>query len=130
MKKVKVTSKKMFGVVKWARNATAGTLTQPTISSLAQRGRAELATTANSKAEVMYEAHFSSISEVLTGDIENYVYSELMLDDDPISIREIKRAAHKTAPDKTSKQNDYTNRIIRKLIDMEAEQIRSLFERC
>lgn len=53
-----------------------------------------------------------------------------MIDGAPLSVREIKLATYKAAPDKAPGQNGYTNRIVRKLIDGGPEQVRSLFERC
>lgn len=130
MQNVKHTFKKLFEIIKRTKNAIANTLTQFTISSLIQRERIDLTITTKNKTKIMYEAHFSLFSKIFTNDIKNYTYSKFMFDDDSLSIRKIKHAIYKTTSNKTSKQNNYINRIIRKFVNTKAKQMRSLFERC
>lgn len=58
MQNVEQSSRGLFRTAKWARNAVAGTLTQATIPPLIKPGSFNIATTAQDKAEVMFQAHF------------------------------------------------------------------------
>ena len=130
MQESEQTPKRLFEATKWARNTIADTLTQRTIPPLHKRGQPELATTTQEKAKIMFQTHFPSPSKVSMNDTENFNYPSPIDDDAPLSLREIRQATYKAAPDKAPEQTDYTNRIIRMLVNGAPEQIRSLFERC
>jgi len=130
MQNVEQSSRGLFRTAKWARNAAAGTLTQATIPPLAKPGCSDTATTAQDKAEVMFQAHFPPPPEVPMLDTIGFEYPPSVEDGAPLTHREIKRAAYKAAPDKAPGHTGYTNRIMRRLVDGAPEQIRSLFERC
>lgn len=123
-------SKRLFNNAKWARNAVAGTLTQAMIPPLKQGDG--MATTAEQKAEVMFQTHFppSSPSTLSAEDFSSYDYPQPMKEDGPIIEREIVRAIYKAAPDKAPDVNGVTNRALRHFIEIAATQKRSLFERC
>lgn len=130
MKDAEQSSKRLFGAAKWARNAAAGTLTQATIPPLARQGRPDIATTAQEKAEIMFQTHFPPPPEVSMQDTEDFEYPPLVDDGPLLTLREIRRATYKAAPDKAPGQTGYTNRVMRRLVDGAPEQVRSLFERC
>ena len=67
---------------------------------------------------------------MILNDIVDFNYVNLILDDESLTSREIRRIIEKTISNKTSSLNDISNRVIRSAIRITNEQIRSLFERC
>jgi len=130
MQNVKQFSRELFKIAKWTRNAVEDTLTQATIFFLIKSECSDIVTTAQNKAKMMFQTHFSPSSEILMLNTINFEYSFLIENDVSLMHREIKRVVYKAASDKTSKHTRYTNRIMRRLVDDASEQIRSLFERC
>jgi len=130
MQNVEQFSRKLFKIAKWARNAVADTLTQATILSLAKSECSDIVTTAQNKAKMMFQTHFSSSSEIFMLNTIEFKYSLSIENDASLTHREIKRVVYKAASDKTLKHTKYTNRIMRRLVDDASEQIRSLFKRC
>jgi len=60
---------------------------------------------------------------------KNFDYFFLIKDSVSLIYREIKKTIYKMIFDKISKYTNYTNRIMRKLVDDASKQIRLLFER-
>ena len=67
---------------------------------------------------------------MILNDIVNFDYINLILDDESLTNKEIKRVIKKTISNKTSNLNDILNKVIRSVMRIVNEQIRSLFERC
>ena len=130
MQNVEQFSRELFKTAKWARNAVTDTLTQATISLLIKSECFNITTTAQNKIKMMFQTHFSSSSEIFMLNTEDFKYSLSIENDASLMHRKIKRIIYKMMLDKTLKHTEYTNRIMRRLIDDTSEQIRSLFERC
>jgi len=62
--------------------------------------------------------------------IKDFDYFSLIEDDVSLTYREIKRVTHKATLNKTLKYTNYTNKVIRKLVNNASKQIRFLFKRC
>ena len=67
---------------------------------------------------------------MILNDIINFDYVNLILDDESLTSKKMRRAIKKTISNKTSNLNDISNRVIRSAMKITNEQIRSLFERC
>ena len=67
---------------------------------------------------------------MILNDIVNFDYVNLILDDESLTSKEMRRAIEKTISNKTSNLNDISNKVIRSAMRITNEQIRSLFERC
>ena len=79
---------------------------------------------------MMFQTHFSSFSEILMLNTEDFKYSLLIENDILLMHCKIKRVIYKMMLNKTLKHTEYTNKIMCKLIDDTSEQIHFLFERC
>ena len=130
MQNVEQFSRELFKTAKWVRNAVADTLTQATIFSLIKSECFDIATTAQNKTEMMFQTHFSSSSEILMLNTENFKYSFLIENDISLMHCKIKRVVYKITFNKTSKHTEYINRIMRRLVEDALKQICSLFEKC
>ena len=78
----------------------------------------------------MFQTHFSSSSKILMLNTINFKYSLLIKDDTSLMHYKIKRVIYKATSDKTLKYTEYTNRIMRRLINDMLKQIHSFFEKC
>ena len=87
-------------------------------------------TTTQKKTKIMFQTHYLSFSKILMNDIENFDYSLSIKTNVSLTNREIKRVTYKTTSNKISKHIDYTNKVMRKLVDDASKQMRSLFEKC
>ncbi len=121
MQNVEQFSRELFKTMKWARNAVANTLIQATISSLIKSECFDIATTAQNKMKMMFQTHFSSSSEILMLNTEDFKYSFSIENNVSLMHCKIKRVIYKTTLNKTSKHTEYTNKIMRKLIDDTSE---------
>ncbi len=79
---------------------------------------------------MMFQTHFSSFSEILMLNTENFKYSLSIENNASLMYHKIKRVIYKMMLDKTSRYTKYINRIMRRFINDASEQICSLFERC
>ncbi len=79
---------------------------------------------------MMFQTHFSSFSKILMLNTEDFKYSLLIKNDVSLMHHKIKRVIYKMTLNKTLKHTEYTNKIMRRLVDDMSEQIHSLFERC
>ncbi len=91
MQNVEQFLRELFKTAKWARNVVADTLTQATISSLIKSECFDIITTAQNKAKMMFQTHFSSSSEILMLNTIDFKYSLLIEDDASLIHRKIKR---------------------------------------
>ena len=121
MQNVEQFSRELFQIMKWARNAITDTLTQATIFSLTKSECFDIITTAQNKAKMMFQTHFSSSSEIFMLNTINFKYSFLIENDVSLTHREIKRVIYKVTSDKTLKHMKYINRIMRRLINDASE---------
>ena len=87
-------------------------------------------TTTKKKTKLLFKTHFSSSFTMILNDIVNFDYVNLILDDESLTSKKMRRAIKKTTSNKTSNLNDISNRVIRSAMRIVDEQIRSLFERC
>ncbi len=117
MQNVKQFSRELFKTAKWARNAVTDTLTQATIFLLIKSECFNIATTAQNKMKMMFQTHFSSSSEILMLNTEDFKYSFSIENDISLMHHEIKRVIYKMMFDKTLKHTEYINRIMRRLVD-------------
>ena len=130
MQNIKQFSRELFKTAKWARNAVANTLTQTTILSLIKSKCFNIAMIAQNKTKMMFQTHFSSSSEILMLNTENFKYLLSIENNVSLMHRKIKRVIYKIMLNKTSRHTKYINKIMRRLVNDTSEQIRSLFERC
>ena len=79
---------------------------------------------------MLFKTHFSSFFTMILNDIINFNYVNVILDNESLTNREIRRIIKKTISNKTSNLNDISNKVIRSAMKITNEQIRSLFERC
>jgi len=63
-------------------------------------------------------------------DTKDFDYFSLIEDNVSLTHREIRRATHKATLNKTSRYINYTNKVMRKLVNNVSKQIYSLFKRC
>ncbi len=117
MQNVEQFSRELFWIAKWARNAIADTLTQATILSLTKSKCSDIITTAQNKAKMMFQTHFSSSSKILMLNTINFKYSFLIEDDVLLMHYKIKRVIYKATSDKMLRHMKYINRIMRRLVD-------------
>jgi len=82
------------------------------------------------KTKMMFQTHFSSSSKILMLNTEDFKYSLLIENDVSLMHRKIKKVIYKTMLNKTLKHTEYTNKIMRRLVDDVSEQIHFLFEKC
>ena len=129
MQRSKQFSKKIFEIVKWTRNTMTNILTQTTIFFY-KREQLKLVTTTQEKTKIIFQTHYLLFSKIFMNDIENFDYLLSIETNVSLTNREIKWIIYKTILNKTSKHIDYTNKVIRKLIDDASKQMRSLFEKC
>ncbi len=61
---------------------------------------------------------------------EDFKYSLLIENDASLMHHKIKKVIYKMMLNKTLKYTEYTNKIMRRLVDNASEQICFLFERC
>ncbi len=80
--------------------------------------------------KMIFQTHFSSSSEILMLNTENFKYLLLIENDTSLMHCKIKRVIYKTMLNKTSKHTEYINKIMRKLVNDMLKQIHSLFEKC
>ncbi len=85
---------------------------------------------AQNKTKMMFQTHFSSSSEILMLNTENFKYLLSIENNVSLMHRKIKRVIYKIMLNKTSRHTKYINKIMRRLVNDTSEQIRSLFERC
>ncbi len=130
MQNIEQFSRRLFKTVKWVRNAITDTLTQATIFSLIKSECFNIITTAQNKMKMMFQTHFSSSSEILILNTEDFKYSLLIENDASLIHHKIKRVIYKMMLNKTLKYTKYINKIMRRLVDNMSEQIHSFFERC
>ena len=130
MQNVEQFSEELFKTTKWARNAIADTLTQTTILSLIKSECFDIITTAQNKMKMMFQTHFSSFSEILMLNTEDFEYSFLIENDASLIHCKIKRVIYKMMLNKTSRYTEYINRIMRRLLNDMSKQIHSFFEKC
>ncbi len=121
MQNVEQFSRELFQIMKWARNAIADTLTQTTIFSLMKSECSDIITTAQNKAKMMFQTHFSSFSEILMLNTIDFKYLLSIEDDVLLMHHKIKRVIYKVISDKTSRHTRYTNKIMRRLVDNASE---------
>ena len=86
--------------------------------------------TVQNKTKMMFQIHFSSFSEILMLNTEDFKYLLLIENDASLMHRKIKRVVYKITLNKTLKHTEYINKIMRRLINDTSEQIYSFFERC
>ena len=67
---------------------------------------------------------------MILNDIVNFDYVNLILDDESLTNKKMRRVIKKTISNKTSNFNNISNKVIRSAMRIIDEQIRSLFERC
>ncbi len=130
MQNVEQFLRRLFKTAKWARNAVADTLTQATILSLIKSECFNIAMTMQNKTKMMFQTHFSSFSEILMLNTEDFKYSFLIENDVSLTHCKIKRIIYKMMLNKTSRYTEYINRIMRRLVDDTSKQICFLFEKC
>ncbi len=121
MQNVEQFSRKLFKTAKWTRNAVADTLTQATILSLIKLECFDIVMTVQNKTKMMFQIHFSSFSEILMLNTEDFKYLLLIENDASLMHRKIKRVVYKITLNKTLKHTEYTNKIMRRLIDDTSE---------
>ncbi len=92
-------------------------LIQTTIFSLIKLKCFDITTTAQNKMKMMFQTHFSSFSEILMLNTENFKYSFLIENDVLLTHCKIKRIIYKTMLNKTLKYTEYINRIMCRLVD-------------
>jgi len=92
-------------------------LIQTTIFSLIKLECFDITTTAQNKMKMMFQTHFSSFSEILMLNTENFKYSFLIENDVLLTHCKIKRIIYKTMLNKTLKYTEYINRIMCRLVD-------------
>ncbi len=79
---------------------------------------------------MMFQTHFSSSSEILMLNTEDFKYSLLIENDTLLMHCKIKRVIYKMMLNKTLKYTEYINRIMHRFVDNTSKQICSLFEKC
>jgi len=77
--------------------------------------------TAQNKTKMMFQTHFSSSSKIFMLNTKDFEYSFLIENDISLMHRKIKRVIYKAMLNKTSKYTEYTNKIMRKLVDNASE---------
>jgi len=117
MQNVEQFSRKLFKTTKWARNAIADTLTQVTILLLIKSKCFNIIMTAQNKMKMMFQTHFSSSSEILMLNTKNFKYSLLIENDVSLMHHKIKKVIYKMMLNKTLRHTEYTNKIMRRLVD-------------
>ncbi len=70
---------------------------------------------------MMFQTHFSSSSEILMLNTEDFEYLFLIENDVSLMHCKIKRVIYKMMLNKTSKHTEYTNKIMRRLIENMSE---------
>ena len=130
MQNVEQFSRELFKIAKWARNASADTLIQTTIFFLIKSECFNIAMTAQNKMKMMFQTYFSSSSEILMLNTEDFKYSFSIENDALLMHRKIKKIVYKTMLNKTSRHTEYIYKIMCRFVDDTSEQIHSLFERC
>ena len=90
----------------------------------------DVVTTTKKKRKLLFKTDFFSTFTMILNDIVNFDYINLILDDESLTIKEIKRAIKQTITNKTSNFNDILNKLVRSVMIVINEQIRLLFERC
>ena len=128
MRLVDKSNKRLYAIAKWIRNSIIATNTKAIVSRLSNES--DVVTTTKKKTKLLFKTHFSSSLTMILNDIVDFNYVNLILDDESLTSREIKRIIEKTISNKTSSLNDISNRVIRSAMRITDEQIRSLFERC
>ena len=128
MRFVDKSNKRLYAIAKWVKNSTIATNTKAIVSRLSNEN--DVVTTTKKKAKLLFKIHFSSSLTMILNDIVDFNYVNLILDDESLTSREIKRVIKKTISNKTSSLNNISNRVIRNAMKIIDEQIRSLFERC
>ncbi len=121
MQNIKQFSRELFKTAKWARNAVANTLIQTTILSLIKSECFNIAMIAQNKTKMMFQTHFSSSSEILMLNTENFKYLLSIENDVSLMHRKIKRVIYKMMLNKTSRHTEYINKIMRKLVNDTSE---------
>ena len=128
MRFVDESNKKLYAIAKRVKNFVTTMNTEATISQLSNES--VVVTTTKKKAKLLFKTHFSSSFTMILNDIVNFDYVNLILDDESLTSKEMRRAIKKTISNKTSNFNDISNKVIRSAMRIVDEQIRSLFERC
>ena len=99
-----------------------------TISQL--NNESVVVTTTKEKTKLLFKTHFSSSLTMILNDIIDFDYVNLILDDELLTNKKMRRAIKKMISNKTLNLNDILNKIIRSAMKIIDDQIRSLFERC
>ena len=73
-------------------------------------------TTTKKKAKLLFKIHFSSSFIMILNDIVNFDYVNLILDDESLTSKKLRRVIEKTISNKASNLNDISNRMIRDAI--------------
>jgi len=81
----------------------------------------DIITTAQNKAKMMFQTHFSSFSEILMLNTIDFKYLLSIEDDVLLMHHKIKKVIYKVISDKTSRHTRYTNKIMRRLVDNASE---------
>ncbi len=121
MRNVEQFSRKLFKTAKWIRNAIADTLTQATILLLIKSECFNIATTVQNKMKMMFQTHFSSSSEILMLNIEDFKYLLSIENDISLMHCKIKKVVYKMMFNKTSKHTEYINKIMCRLVNNTSE---------
>ena len=121
-------SKQFFKIMKWIKKTKRKILSQTIISSLKTRKNVIIMT--QNKVEIMFKAHFSSSSTIFMNDIEKFVYSPSINDDETMTRRKIMKIVYKISSNKMSKVNKIINKTLRQLAQIIIKQIHSLFNKC
>ena len=128
MRRAEESDKKLYMAAKWAQNPATATQTQATVPPL--HSGDIIATTAEEKAEMLFQTYFPPPPTVDLTNIAGFSYPNPIEDGKPLRSREVRKAIKKTAPDKAPGPNGQPNRMIRQTAKLACEQIRSLFKRC
>ena len=127
MRLVDESNKRLYTVAKWVKNSVTTTNTKATIFQLSNKN--VVVTTTKKKTKLLFKNHFSSSFTMILNDIINFDYVNLILDDESLTSKEMRRVIKKTISNKTSNLNDISNKMICSAMKIINEQIRSLFER-
>ncbi len=76
---------------------------------------------AQNKTKMMFQTHFSSSSEILMLNTENFKYLLSIENDVSLMHRKIKRVIYKMMLNKTSRHTEYINKIMRRLVNDTSE---------
>ena len=70
-------------------------------------------TTKKKKTKLLFKTHFFSFFTLILNDIVDFDYVNLILDDESLTNKEMKRTIEKTISNKASNLNDISNKMIR-----------------